>query len=126
MVVLRPGEDLATERVRLACGAFAIAALHYQYEQWKEAGRPERHPRIEGWDRYVAMLDATDPERLHQRIHAGHNCWVIDEEWEFVTPELIEDDVHGRHGRRTSPERLDRARRRRAQPGDAPAAARRA
>ena len=90
MVVLRPGEDLATERVRLACGAFAIAALHYQYEQWKEAGRPERHPRIEGWDRYVAMLDATDPERLHQRIHQGHNCWVIDEEWEFVTPELID------------------------------------
>ena len=90
MVVLRPGEDLATERVRLACGAFAIAALHYQYEQWKEAGRPERHPRIAGWDRYVAMLDATDPERLHQRIHAGHNCWVIDEEWEFVTPELID------------------------------------
>lgn len=90
MVVLRPGEDLATERVRLTCGAFAIAALHYQFEQWKEAGRPERRPPIEGWDRYVAMLDATDPERLHQRIHAGHNCWVVDEEWEFVTPALIE------------------------------------
>ena len=35
------------------------------------------------------MLDATDPERLHQRIHQGHNCWVLDEEWRFVTPELI-------------------------------------
>jgi len=90
MVVLRPGEDPASERVRLACGAFAIAAVHYQYEQWKEAGRPERRPRLEGWDRYVAMLDATDPERLHQRIHAGHNCWVMNEEWEYVTPELIE------------------------------------
>ena len=90
MVVLRPGEDLASDRVRLACGAFAIAAVHYQYEQWKEAGRPERHPRLEGWDRYVAMLEATDRERLHQRIHAGHNCWVVDEEWEFVTPELID------------------------------------
>ena len=31
------------------------------------------------------MLDATDPERRHQRIHAGHNCWVVDEEWEYVT-----------------------------------------
>ena len=64
--------------------------MHYQYEQWKEAGRPDRHPRLEGWDRYVEMLDATDPERLHQRIHQGHNCWVIDEEWDLVTPELIE------------------------------------
>lgn len=89
MVVLRPGEDPSSERVRRACGAFAIAGLHYQYEGWKEAGRPERRPRIVGWDRYVAMLDAVDPERLHQRIHEGHNCWVVDEEWEFVTPELI-------------------------------------
>jgi 5,10-methylenetetrahydromethanopterin reductase len=90
IVVLRPGETIGDDRVREACGAFAIAGLHYQYEQWKEAGRPERPVPIEGWDRYVAMLDATDPERLHQRIHQGHNCWVIDEEWEFVTPQLIE------------------------------------
>jgi alkanesulfonate monooxygenase SsuD/methylene tetrahydromethanopterin reductase-like flavin-dependent oxidoreductase (luciferase family) len=90
MVVLRPGETVADNRVREACGAFAIAGLHYQYEQWKEAGRPERPVPIEGWDRYVAMLDAVDPERLHQRIHQGHNCWVIDEEWEHVTPSLIE------------------------------------
>ena len=90
MVVLRPGESLESERVRESSGAFAIAALHYQYEQWKEAGRPERTPRVEGWDRYVAMLDAVDPSRLHQRIHQGHNCWVLDEEWEFVTPSLIE------------------------------------
>ncbi|HEU4842166.1 MAG TPA: LLM class flavin-dependent oxidoreductase [Ilumatobacteraceae bacterium] len=90
MVVLQPGETIESERVRLASGAFAIAALHYQYEQWKEAGRPERPSRVEGWDRYVAMLDRIDPARLHQRIHQGHNCWVVDEEWEFVTPSLIE------------------------------------
>ena len=82
--------DGGSERVRQSCGAMAIAALHYQYEQWKEAGRPDRPARVEGWDRYVAMLDAVDPERLHQRIHQGHNCWVIDEEWEYVTPSLIE------------------------------------
>ncbi|MET0146868.1 MAG: LLM class flavin-dependent oxidoreductase [Ilumatobacteraceae bacterium] len=90
LVVLRPGEDLASERVRLAAGAFAITSLHYQYEQWREAGRPDHRPRIAGWDRYVAMLDAVDPERLHQRIHQGHNCWVVDEEWDLVTPELID------------------------------------
>ena len=29
-------------------------------------------------------------ERLHQRIHAGHNCWVVPEEERFVSGELIE------------------------------------
>ncbi len=89
MVVLRPGESIESERVRRSTGAMAIAGLHYMFEQWKEAGRPVRNERFEFWDRYVAMLDATDPERLHQRIHQGHNCWVLDEEWQFVTPELI-------------------------------------
>ena len=73
-----------------ACGAFAISGLHYVYEQWRDAGRPDRRPAFPGWDRYVQMLDGTDPERLHQRIHQGHNCWVLDEEWDLVTPELIE------------------------------------
>src|SRR4051812_23250095 len=76
MVVLRPGETLETRRVQEACGAMAIAGLHYVFEQWKEAGRPERRPRYEFWDRYVAQLDRTDPARLHQRVHQGHNCWV--------------------------------------------------
>lgn len=90
MVVLRPGEAVDSDRVRLECGAFAMAALHYQYEQWKEAGRPDRHPPFAFWDDYVTMLDRVDPARLHQRIHQGHNCWVVDEEWPFVTAELIE------------------------------------
>ena len=90
IVVLQPGETIQSDRVREACGAFAIAGLHYLYEQWREAGRPDRRPAFPGWDRYVAMLDQADPERLHQRIHQGHNCWVIDEEWDLVTPELIE------------------------------------
>ena len=49
MVVLQPGEtiDDATG-CALACGAFAIAALHYLYEQWKEAGRPDRPAGVRG------------------------------------------------------------------------------
>ena len=124
MVVLQPGETLASERVRLACGAFAIAALHYQYEQWREAGRPDRPGRVEGWDRYVAMLDEIDPERLHQRIHQGHNCWVVDEEWEYVTPSLIEATcMVGTADELAQP--AAGARRGRPRPGDAAAAARR-
>ena len=42
------------------------------------------------WDDYCAMLDRVPAERLHQRVHAGHNCWVLPEEERFVTRELIE------------------------------------
>lgn len=90
MVVLEAGEAVDSDRVKERCGAFAISALHYQFEQWKEAGRPERHPPFDFWDDYVALLDATDAERLHQRVHQGHNCWVVPEEEAFVTKELIE------------------------------------
>ena len=90
MVVLDPGEPVGSERVRELCGAFAISSLHYQYEQWKEAGRPERRASFSGWDDYVALLDRVDPDVLHQRIHDGHCCWVVEAEEQFVTEELIE------------------------------------
>jgi len=90
MVVLQTGESVGSDRVRALCGAFAVSSLHYQYEQWKEAGRPERRSPLAGWDDYVAMLDRVDPTTLHQRIHEGHCCWVVEEEEGFVTEELIE------------------------------------
>lgn len=90
MVVLAEGEAADSDRVKERCGAFATSALHYQFEQWQEAGRPERHPPFEFWDDYVALVDAADPERRHQRVHQGHNCWVVPDEEQFVTAELIE------------------------------------
>lgn len=88
--VLEEGESVDSPRVRDGVGAFAISGLHYAYEQWRESGRPASKPRYSFWDDYVALLDKTDPERLHQRIHQGHNCWVVPEEEQFVTKELIE------------------------------------
>lgn len=93
MFVLEPGEAVDSDRVKQGVGAFAIAGFHYAYEQWREAGKPAGFGRYPLWDEYVAMLDEcekTDPERLHQRIHQGHNCWVVPEEERFVTKELIE------------------------------------
>lgn len=90
MFVLDPGETADSQRVREGVGAFAIAGLHYAYEQWREAGRPEGAGRYDFWDEYVAMVESGDPQRLHQRIHQGHNCWVLPEEEQFVTKELIE------------------------------------
>jgi alkanesulfonate monooxygenase SsuD/methylene tetrahydromethanopterin reductase-like flavin-dependent oxidoreductase (luciferase family) len=90
MVVLRDGETLNSERVKRQAGAFAIASLHYTYEQMVQFGRRPPTDLSEMWDDYVRQVELTPPERRHQRIHLGHNCWVIPEEEQFVTPELID------------------------------------
>ncbi len=90
MVVLDEGETIASQRVRDEAGAFAMASLHYSYDQFRQYGRAPGPRLADVWDDYVAMLDGYDPERIHQRIHAGHNCWVLPEEERFLTPELID------------------------------------
>lgn len=91
IVVLDPGETVASARVRDLCGAFAIASLHYSYDQWRNFGRVPANPAVaDVWDDYTALLDTFPEDRRHQRVHAGHNCWVLPEEERFVTPALIE------------------------------------
>ena len=91
IVVLDAGEAVDSPRVRHECGAFAIAALHYAYDQWRNFGRRPTNPAVaDVWDDYTALL-AEVPERIrHQRVHQGHNCWVVPEEERFVTRDLIE------------------------------------
>jgi 5,10-methylenetetrahydromethanopterin reductase len=91
MVVLRPGEASDSDRVRSQCGAMVMASLHYAYDQWRQYGRaPSAGPVREVWDDYTALLDDVPDELLHQRVHQGHNCWVVPEEERFVTRDLIE------------------------------------
>ena len=88
--VLEPGEPVDSPRVKAESGAFAIATLHYAYEQWRQYGRrPPRH-LADVWDDYVAMLSAVPEEVRHLRVHEGHNCWVVEEEERFVTKEVLE------------------------------------
>jgi 5,10-methylenetetrahydromethanopterin reductase len=90
MVVLEPGEAVDSERVKHDAGAYAIASLHYAYEQWRQYGRRPPPFVAEVWDDYVAMLAEVPDDRLHLRIHEGHNCWVVPDEERFVTRELLE------------------------------------
>jgi len=91
IVVLEEGEAVDSERSKRLCGAFAIASLHYSYDQWRNYGRRSSNPAVrEVWDDYVAVVEQTPPEIRHQRVHAGHNCWVLPEEEPFVTKALIE------------------------------------
>lgn len=89
IVVLNPGESVDSPRVKEHAGAFAIAGLHYGYDQQRNFGRRPGGPVAQHWDEYTDMLSAFDQDRLHQRVHAGHNCWVVPDEERFVTPELI-------------------------------------
>lgn len=90
IVVLDPGEATDSPRVKRQAGAFAMASLHYAYDQWRQYGRAPSGPAAEVWDDYAALLAEVPEEIRHQRIHQGHNCWVIPEEERFVTRGLLE------------------------------------
>ena len=90
IAVLDPGESSDSPRVRHECGAFAMATVHYAYDQWRQFGQDPPGFLADLWDDYCAMLAAIPARRLHQRIHAGHNCWVVPEEERFLTRELLQ------------------------------------
>ena len=89
MVVLDEGEAIDSDRVKHECGAFAMAAVHYAYDQYRNFGhQPPNH--LHGiWEDYTKLVEQVPEERRHQRIHAGHNCWVIPEEEQFVNADTI-------------------------------------
>jgi 5,10-methylenetetrahydromethanopterin reductase len=89
VVVTDPGEPHDSERVRRQAGAFAIAGVHYAYDQYAQYGRRPPAHMAEFWDEYVALVEETPPELRHQRVHQGHNCWTLPEEERFVTAELL-------------------------------------
>lgn len=89
--VLEPGESPDSARIRRECGAMAMATVHYAYDQWRQFGHAPPEMLAEMWPDYCAMLDQFPADRLHQRVHAGHNCWVIPEEERFLTSDLIQN-----------------------------------
>ena len=90
MVVLDEGEAVDSERVKHECGAFAMAAVHYAYDQLRNFGHQPPNYLAGIWPEYTAMMAQVPEDRRHQRIHAGHNCWVLPEEEKFVTKEVIQ------------------------------------
>jgi len=89
MVVLDPGEAVDSPRVKAECGAMAMAAVHFAYDQFRNFGRRPSGYLLGIWDDYRAMIESYPAERRHQRIHGGHNCWVLPEEERFLTAEIL-------------------------------------
>lgn len=90
MIVQQPGEAADSPRIRHECGAMAMASLHYAYDQWRNFGRQPPNAVASVWEDYTALLAQYPEERRHQRIHLGHNCWVLPEEEKFLTKELLQ------------------------------------
>ncbi len=89
MIVREEGEAIDSPRIRHECGAMVMASVHFAYDQWRNFGRQPPNAMSGIWDDYTALLESYPEERRHQRIHMGHNCWVLPEEEKFVTKELI-------------------------------------
>lgn len=90
MVVLDPGEPIDSPRVKAECGAMAMAAVHFAYDQFRNFGRRPSGYLLGIWDDYRGLIESYPAERRHQRIHGGHNCWVLPEEERFLTPEILQ------------------------------------
>lgn len=89
MIVQDDGEAVDSPRIREECGAMVMASVHYAYDQWRNFGHQPPNAMAGIWDDYTRLLDSFPEERRHQRIHMGHNCWVLPEEQQFVTADLI-------------------------------------
>jgi alkanesulfonate monooxygenase SsuD/methylene tetrahydromethanopterin reductase-like flavin-dependent oxidoreductase (luciferase family) len=89
IVVLEEGESVLSERVKAQCGAMAIASVHFAYDQWRNFGKEPPAYMAEIWADYTTLLEKFPEQRRHQRIHAGHNCWVLPEEEQFLTEQLL-------------------------------------
>jgi len=89
MVVLDEGEAVDSDRVKSECGAMAMAAVHYAYDQYRNFGHQPPNALAGIWEDYTALLESYPAERRHQRIHAGHNCWVLPEEEKYLTPDVL-------------------------------------
>ena len=90
MIVRKDDEPIDSERIRHECGAMAMASLHFAYDQWRNFGRQPPNAVASVWEDYTKLLETYPEERRHQRIHMGHNCWVLPEEEQFLTAELIQ------------------------------------
>ncbi len=90
MVILADGEPVDSPRVKAQCGAMAMAAVHYSYDQWRNFGFQPPNALHGIWEDYSTLLESYPEERRHQRIHGGHNCWVLPEEERFLTPGVLQ------------------------------------
>jgi len=89
LLLLEPGETLASDRAIAACGSAVMANVHFLVERVKEIGGEPPDYVKPIWNDYLAFHAARDARRAHQQMHASHYSYLDREEARFVTPEII-------------------------------------
>lgn len=89
--VLKPGEKLTSDRVIDQVGSMTTASLHFWWELYRQSGSDAfiRAEVRDVWERYLAHVTRIPQAQRHLRVHVGHCTYLMPEERQFVTPELI-------------------------------------
>ena len=87
--VLRPGEDLRSDRVIDTLGAIVMSGFHYAYDQVRNYGANPPAHLADVWEEYCALIEAVPEPQRHRRTHVGHCMWLDPAERRFVTPERL-------------------------------------
>ena len=87
--VLDHQEPVDSARVKVNAG-YGHGQRALRFDQFGNFGHQPPNWLAEIWDDYCALLNRVPEERIHQRIHAGHNCWVLPEEERFLTPGVLQ------------------------------------
>lgn len=89
LLVLEPGETLASERAIQQCGPSVMANVHYYVDLYREIGALPPDYVLPIWDDYLAFHATRDAARAHQQMHQSHYAYLDPEEARFMTPEII-------------------------------------
>lgn len=89
--ILRPGETLYDRRVVDQTGSIVTGNLHFVYEIWEQAGRPDAlipSHFADIWAEYVSRVHrfSLPASSRFRQIHEGHATYLVEEERRFVTP----------------------------------------
>ena len=90
--VLKPGEDLTSDRVIDETGAEVVSSLHFWYEIYCQRGNDDfiMGEVRDNWEQYKTYVETEMPsDRRHQMLHTGHCAFLPSAERRFITPAMI-------------------------------------
>ena len=89
IVLLRPGEDVASERIIRMIGPNVMASVYYFYDEVHEKGIEPPDFLKPIWKRYCALVQDTPLEHRHFRTHEFHYTFMHPGEAELIDEDLI-------------------------------------
>jgi 5,10-methylenetetrahydromethanopterin reductase len=89
LLMLEPGETLASERVVAECGPAIMANVHYLVDFIRETGREPPDYVLPIWEEYMAFHLSRDEATRHMALHQSHYSYLDPDEARFITPEIV-------------------------------------